>query len=271
VGWLFTPTKLVKKEAGSMRQVWLAPEIIQGNDFSITGDAHHHLFSVMRLKTGEEFEAISGQGQAVRLKVLEVSKKSALVTVTARRELQRLQEPLIGLAFCMPKFPVFEDILEKIVEMGLYTIQPLISERSFLRNAKDLNETRLERWQRIVESATAQSQRAEILKMEPLQTLAGFISQFSDHGFNPKDKSACLMAYEGSTNPIRSTLEAVKPRNPRLVWYLIGPEGGFSENEANLLNQQGISQVSLGHHILRTDSACFTMLSILKYELGILK
>src|SRR5690606_23052095 len=130
------------------------PEVIQGSQFIIRDEAYHHLFSVMRMKVGEEFEAISGTGEAVKLKVQNVGKKEAAVEIIGRRELRKMPQPKIGVAWAVPKFATFDDTLEKLVEMRASFVQPLISQRSFLQKKSEVSDARKERWQKIVQSAT---------------------------------------------------------------------------------------------------------------------
>jgi 16S rRNA (uracil1498-N3)-methyltransferase len=253
-----------------MRQVWLDPRFIQGEKFEIDGDSFHHITNVMRLKLGEEFEALSGQKKALHLKVSGISKKFMTVDVLQTRQLKELAKPRLGLAFCMPKFPVFEDVLEKMVELGVSAIVPLISQNSFIRTEKDISDSRRERWQKINQSACAQSQSAELMELRSPQALQNFAQGVQRGTINPGLKQSCLMAYEGATSPLRPTIKELQNKDLDWVWIIIGPEGGLSEAEAQSVQSIGIPSVSLGDQILRTETACFTLFSVLKYELGIL-
>jgi 16S rRNA (uracil1498-N3)-methyltransferase len=128
----------------------------------------------------------------------------------------------------------------------------------------------MERWQKIVVSATQQSGRGELMKVyKPTEwsEMLKFI--------NPNQENWCLFAYEGtSVLGVKEHLEAVKKTiasSPQNIWIIVGSEGGFSKLEVSEMQQLGLNPVTLGSQVLRVETACMTLVAVLKYEFGLLK
>ena len=167
-----------------------------------------------------------------------------------------------------------DSIVEKAVEMGVQSILPFCSDFSFIRKPANLPDGKLERWQKIVISATQQSGRGELMKIyKPIEwpDMLKFI--------NPSPTNWCLFAYEGDSvfgvkEHLKNSQEALKKNNgslPENLWIIVGSEGGFSQNEVSEMQQLGLNPVTLGSQVLRVETACMTLVSVLKYEFGLLK
>jgi 16S rRNA (uracil1498-N3)-methyltransferase len=171
------------------------------------------------------------------------------------------------------RYNVMDSIVEKAVEMGVSSILPFFSDFSFIR--KNLPEGKLERWQKIVVSSTQQSGRGELMKItEPVEMREMLKT------INPGDENWCLFAYEGEAvldikqHLLKARENAVKNtqnKGPENLWVIVGSEGGFSSQEVTEMRQLGLHPVTLGPQVLRVETACMTLVSVLKYEFGLLK
>jgi 16S rRNA (uracil1498-N3)-methyltransferase len=219
---------------------------------------------VSRKKVGDEVEVLSGTDLAFQVQLESVGKASAQGRIISSRTLPKMQRPAVHLAFCFPKPANFELVLEKAVELGCAGITPILSEFTQVTKKADFPSKKRDRWLKIIKAATEQTGRADLMALEEPLTLSEFVDQV-----NRKPKAACLFMYEGKTPlALQDHLRSTNLNEYEEVWALIGSEGGFSQAEVTLLNDKGIVPISMGQQILRTETACVSILSVLKYELG---
>jgi 16S rRNA (uracil1498-N3)-methyltransferase len=251
-----------------MRRYWIETEQIDltNRTVQLDGEIFHHIFDVCRQQKGSKFEVIVS-GKAYFVQVTEVSRKTAVAEILEERILSPLPHPPIKLALCIPRFPVLEAILEKSVEMGIHTVQLLSSDYSFIKSSEKISEGKWDRWKKIIVSGTQQSGRGELMTLSGPRPLRHFVQEL-----DPQSKSLCLFGYEGDA--VMTLKEYLRPQAARdwsEAWVIVGGEGGFSSQEAEDLKNQGIQSVTLGEQILRVETACITLVSILKYELGLMR
>jgi 16S rRNA (uracil1498-N3)-methyltransferase len=152
--------------------------------------------------------------------------------------------------------------------MGVYSILPFCSDYSFIRKPNNLPDGKIERWKKIIVSATQQCGRGELMKIsDPVEWSEIF------KVINPGPQNKCLFAYEGeSTLPIKEAMSGIRKSNdPENLWLIVGSEGGFSDKEVTEMKQLGLDPVTLGPQVLRVETACMTLVSVLKYEFGLMK
>lgn len=257
-----------------MRRYWIQAEqllTVTDNQHEVVfeGDQFHHIFDVCRQAVGSRFEVLHPNRHAYFVEVTEVRKKSARARVIESRQIDPLPLPHIHLALSLPRFPVFESVLEKMVEMGVTGIHPFFSEFSFLRDPKSFSSDKLLRWKKIVTSATQQSGRGELMSIEAPQPWSGILEKI-----NQSPENLCLFSYEGqSTLGVKDFLKSESQKKPDLqnVWVVVGSEGGFSPHEVTQMQSQGFHPVTLGSQVLRVETACMTLVSVLKYEFDLMR
>lgn len=250
-----------------MRRYWIEPSDKQGDLIIFRGDLFHHVFDVCRQTTGSRFEVLTEGGTAHFVEVVRVDRKQAEARILEERAIPPLREPLIHLALCVPRFPVMDAVVEKAVELGVHTIQPLLSDQSFVREISSLSRNKTERWEKIVRSATQQSGRGDLMKLRPARALRDWLPEI-----NRTEGVAGLFAYEGdSALGIKESLQELRSRSSmREIFLIVGAEGGFSKPEVELLGNQGLRPVTLGSQVLRVETACMALVSVLKYEFDLM-
>lgn len=252
-----------------MRRYWLDDKISSGQVFQLKDDLFHHIIVVCRQGLGSQFELISTDGKAHLVEVLSVGKKTAEVKAISERELAQLKKPHIHLVLAISRFPVMDVIVEKSVEMGVKAIHPVVSEFSQIRSIKEFPQDRLARWERLVKMATQQSGRGELMQIERPRTVKEILTEI-----NQKPKSLGLFAYEGDGGlPVKQHLQQKRAEIHDLdtLWLFVGSEGGFSTEEVKDFKATGLSPITLGEQVLRVETACITLVSILKYEFELLR
>lgn len=244
-----------------MRRYWLSRDSINGELVDITGDELHHIRDVCRMTLGSKFEVIIEGGSAHLVEIIEESKKASTARIIESRTIPPLPEPHIHLAVSIPRLPVFEAVLEKAVELGTHSIHPFFSDFSFIRKQEDVLKKKQERWHKIVQSATQQSGRGELMSISQAQPLETLLKSFNQSG-----SSVGLFAYEGEGQlAAPQAVEQLRAKNPRQIWLFVGSEGGFSDQEVQLFQSFGLPPVTLGQQVLRVETACVALVSVIKY------
>lgn len=252
-----------------MRRYWIEKKQIQDKNVQFAGDQFHHIFDVCRQEVGQHFEVITEDSRAYLVEVKSISKKAATAEIIEEREIQKLAKPHIHLLLSLPRYNVFDSTLERCVELGVSGITPFVSDYSFIRKEKELPAGKYERWNKIVVSATQQCGRGELLKIHELTRFESLIKTI-----NPNAQNWCLFAYEGPTQTaVQVEIKRLKSQFaafPDNIYILVGSEGGFSSQEVEQIQHLGLNPVTLGPQILRVETACLTLVAILKYEFGLM-
>ncbi len=239
-----------------MEHFFVEPSAITGSSAVITGEDASHIARVLRMRPGDEIHIADGQNNEYRARLLDVDKLTVKVELLGR--CASTAEPVhhFTLYQALPKAGKMEVIIQKCVELGVSRITPVLTERCVVRPDGDFEKKRL-RYQRIAYEAAKQSGRAVIPQVTGLVSLADI--NYKAHGM-------LLHAYEEEHGvTLRQFLR--KGEQPMDIALIIGPEGGFDEEEAQQLAHSGAVAVSLGPRILRTETAGMAMLAMLIYEL----
>src|SRR5881296_4053539 len=230
----------------SLRSVyWPAPSF-QNDRIHITGDEHRHLF-VARVEKSETLEVFDGNGSVWTAVVESVTKRETIARVRQSRQVSPPSLELI-LAMSMIRIPAFELALEKAVEVGVTRIVPFTAARSTVAPGH-----RHERWMRIVIEAAKQSKHYYLPRLDEATAFSQVLSVPS--------ASKVIFAERGG-----GSLKPALAGSP--VLYLIGPEGGWIDEELDAARKAGCSAVSLGESILKAETAAIAGAAIIRYELG---
>lgn len=252
-----------------MRRYWIAKKDLFQDQVNFTGDVFHHVFDVCRQEVGSKFEVLTEDSKAYFVQVTQVTKKSATAQVLEVRDIPPLKTPHIHLLLSLSRFPVMDAIMEKAVEMSVASVHPFFSEFSFLRKGEKLSANKTERWDKIVKSATQQTGRGDLMKIHD----ACNFDQISEK-INQNPRSVGLFAYEGDSvlgmKDYVTQMKAKFPQGIDNIWIIVGSEGGFSHSEVSKLQELGLHPVTLGPQVLRVETACMTLVSVLKYDFDLM-
>lgn len=227
---------------------------------TITGEDVKHIKKVLRLEKGEEITVCDGRGNDYLSVIEQISPDSVDVKVMEVRKNKAEPDFKLVLLQGLPKSDKMEAIIQKCVELGVDCFYPVTTERTVvrlgsLRDARKKNE----RWQRIALEAAKQCGRGRVpeVKMPISFNEALDIAAHSD---------LAIIPYENEETTGIGRL--VKDISAKSASVLIGPEGGFAEEEVRKAVEAGIRPVTLGPRILRTETAGPAAAAILLYELG---
>ena len=232
------------------------PEFVQ-----ITGEEAWHLAKVLRLALGDEVVVGDNTGMEYRLVLTSVTPNSAQGRVVAAAP----STAEIGLPLTLfqglPKADKMDYIVQKCTEMGIATIRPVETERSVLKLAGAKATERVARWQRISKEAAKQAGRAVCPQVAPVSALADAV--------RAAGLPFLLAPWEEATGSFSAALQAIPgAAKSGGIGVVIGPEGGLSRAEADMLSAMGGVLVSLGPRILRTETAGLVTLSALLFAMG---
>ena len=243
-----------------MYQFFVQPSQIQGNRIIITGTDVNHIKNVLRMKTGEEIAVSNGvDGKEYRCGIEQLTEDEVICSLRFIREDGVELPSKIYLFQGLPKADKMELIIQKAVELGVYEIIPVATARSVVKLDEKKAISKVSRWQTIAQAAAKQSKRAVIPEISAVKTMKEAIDYSGQLDIK-------LIPYElaEDMSKTKELVDSIKPGES--VGIFIGPEGGFEENEIAAAIEKGITPITLGKRILRTDTAAITVLSWLMYH-----
>ena len=252
------------------RRFYAPPDQFAADEKSVTlsPEETRHARDVLRLQAGEEVFVFDGAGREFRCAVENINRNSTTLAVIARVEPARPESPLeLTLAIALLKGEKFDLVIQKTTELGVKRIVALDTERADVRGRDDHSSARrLARWRRIALEAAKQTGRAyvpEIAGPVPCSPLLSASVEVKDVSSN----AARLMFSErGGTSLPEATLSF--GAQPAGITALVGPEGGWSDDEIETARAGGWGIVTLGGRILRAETAAIVVVALLQHRFG---
>ena len=246
-----------------MYQFFVKPEQIDvaGKSVIIRGNDVNHIKNVLRMRPGEEVAVSNGiDGREYRCGIL------ALEEDCVRLELRFIKEDGVELPAKiylfqgLPKADKMELIIQKAVELGAFQVIPVAMKRCVVKLDEKKADSKIKRWQGIEEAAAKQSKRGVIPTVAPVMRYAQAVKMASEMDLK-------LVPYElaEGMEQTKQLIESVKPG--QRIAIFIGPEGGFDPEEIRTATEAAIQPITLGKRILRTETAGFTTIAWLMYQL----
>jgi len=243
-----------------MHKFFVPRESISGNVAVIEGDDVKHIIKVLRLQEGEEVSINNCEGEEYLGEISNTDKRFVEVKLKERIELNNESPIKVYLYQGLPKSSKMDLIVQKATELGVSEVVPVITERVVVKS--ELGEfKKVDRWQRIALEACKQSKRSLIPAVRtPIE--------FEELLRALKEIDLIVVPYENQEGyGIKQVVKNID-KEIKTAAVIIGPEGGFEEEEIERLKSLGAHIVTLGPRILRTETAGFTCVSLLLYEIG---
>ncbi|MFH0990665.1 MAG: RsmE family RNA methyltransferase [bacterium] len=223
------------------------PEDVQKSTLRLRGDEHKHLSRVLRKNVGDEIMATDGMGLSFLLSIRSVGREVTECEILETHP--NLNEPLveITLAVSLLRNPArFDFLVEKVTELGVRRIIPIQCERTIPRHEKHL------RLEKIALAAMKQSGRSYLPSISSLTEFHTLLTASESYSFRlmPDERAPV----EDSLGTVFRSHETIKS-----VLAIIGPEGGFTEQEVELAKEAGFTIISLGSRRLRTETAAISL------------
>lgn len=244
-----------------MAKFFVNPEDVLEESILIKGSDVNHIKNVLRLNIGKEILISDRQGHEYECIIKDID--ADIVTAQILNRILNHTEPAVETVLfqSLVKGEKMEFVIQKSVEIGVTKIVPLVTQRCVvkLESEKKLN-SKIERWQKIAESAAKQSKRGivpEVCMPMSIKEALGYTKEELDCG--------CIPYENEEANHIKTYLQSTTAKS---IGVFIGPEGGFTEEEVEMALSYGVKPITLGKRILRSETAGLVTLANIMYEMG---
>lgn len=235
-------------------RIYHSGAIALNSEFQLDDDAANHVGRVLRMPTGSELQLFNGDGFNYSANISNSDKKRVWVVTTAKHH-NPVESPLsIHLGQSISRGDRMDFAIQKAVELGVTEITPLFTERCGVKLDGERLSKRNEQWQKIAISACEQSGRSIVPIVHPAITLDSWLAQ--------QTKELKLTLHPWAKDTIKTLIPNTQIR------LVIGPEGGFSEQEMAQTTAAGFTGIQLGPRVLRTETAALTAISALQLQFG---
>lgn len=252
-----------------MARFFVEPRYINAGLVVITGEDVRHITRVLRLATGDQITVTTGQNTDYLVEITATSKEEVNGRVIESISVNRDPELKVTLVQGLPKGDKMDLIVQKSTELGVAAIIPVETKRAVVKLDEGKARQRVERWQRIGLEAAKQCRRSKVPELAlPTSWLLALEAV-------PREAIA-LVPWEGeeaiSLKQVLRERQVLWERDatakPQEVWVFIGPEGGLDPEEIEAARAKGITPVTLGPRILRTETAGLAVLTMVLYQWG---
>lgn len=226
---------------------------IDGDFFTISNDDSYHILKVMRMEIDDKIEVVYNHNEYLcKIVAIENNVRCKVISILDEKE---RNIPKITIAQSLVKEQKMDYILQKATELGVDEIIPICTERSIVK-LENKEDKKKERWKKVLKEASEQSKRVEIPNLESVISLKELLNKKYDFKF--------ICSVNERVKTIKSVLSKVDISDT--ILFVIGPEGGLSSQEEEMLLSNGFEAISLGSNVLRTETASSFILSAISYE-----
>lgn len=230
-----------------MNRRFYAPELQPTTaELTLAGSEGRHLAVVLRAAPGDRVTLFNGRGLHAVGTVRRVDSQSVAIEITAHQQSADPHWRLVTLATAVPKGDRFDWLVEKATELGVARLVPLVTSRSVV----EPRDTRLDKLRRVIVESSKQCGRNDLLELAPLTPVSAFLSHTFPEG-------SLWVAHPGG-QPVDELAATWGPA----VTFLIGPEGGWTDQEVAAAAARGAGVLSLGPHLLRIETAGLALAAI---------
>jgi 16S rRNA (uracil1498-N3)-methyltransferase len=226
-----------------MPRFYCSQPLLLGETVQLPEAVAHHVF-VLRLQEGAELTLFNGDGGEYVAHLASVDKRraSAVIKAFVARDVELPYQ--LTLVQALPEASKMDWIIEKAVEMGVAAIQPLAAQRCVVRLAGERAEKKLAHWQGVIVAASEQSGRNRLARLAPIDDFYQWTGQQDMH------KRILL-----TPRAIQSLPDWARHQPPQALSIMIGPEGGYTQQEEDAAIERGALALAMGPRILRTETA----------------
>ena len=243
-----------------MRRFFLERERILSDRPTLIGPDVKHLRTVLRVKRGDEIFLFDGKGSEYRARIIDSTSKNIVLSILERFPSIAESPVSITIGQGLLKARQMDRIVRQVTELGVYSLIPILADRSVPSPKPERWVEKEKRWETIAWESLKQCGRSKIPRLEPPASFKAAVSM-------AKANDLKIIFHEDGSKP-GPTSNLKDQRDVRHVWALIGPEGGFTRDEVQMALAGGFVSLSLGPRILKADTAVIAACAILQYALG---
>lgn len=246
-----------------MHRFYLPPEHCAGATLRLHGREAHHALRVLRVKYGELVAVLDGIGNEFLCTIENCSRDTIMLSVSLKNFTASPPCP-VTLLVAVPKGKIIEDIIQKSVELGASRIVPLLTERVAMHLDAEAAADKREKWRHVAIEAIKQCGALWLPKIETPVTIKKFLARPERFDFS---LVGSLQTKRRHPRECFEEFQIKNGRRPQSAAIWIGPEGDFTLEELQAIQNSGAQPISLGKLVLRVETAAIYCLSILNYEL----
>lgn len=236
-------------------RIYHPENLLVDTDIELSADATNHIANVLRLKIGHPIVLFNGDGNEYSAELVEVQKRKVVAQVDAKLGIS-VESPLsIHLGQGISRGDRMDLVLQKSTELGVTEITPLLTARCGVKLDQQRWQKKYQQWQKILISACEQCGRNSLPLLHPPTSIDDWLRQSTQQlrlTLNPRA--------EAQLRQLNIPKEGVR--------LLIGPEGGLTEQEVYLGEENGFNSIKMGPRILRTETAAIAVISALQAQFG---
>ena len=210
-----------------------------------------HLNKVLRLKDGEKVEALDGVGNVYDTEIYKLDRNNIELKIL-NKKFFLAPKPLFRMAIAMPKGNRWEDMIRPLTELGVGRLTPLLTDHSECYTKGKKQEAKSQKWKKIAIDACKQSGNPWLPLLDTPQSFSTFLTNLSE------EETVCI----GSLSPFARPFKECELVQKDTISILIGPEGGWSEEEEQESKENGVIPFSLGTNTLRLENAAVVGLAV---------
>jgi 16S rRNA (uracil1498-N3)-methyltransferase len=238
---------------------FFAPSLDPGDEtVTLPRDEAEHLTRVLRLASGDTVAVFDGRGHEFLARVAAAARRDVRLQILSRLEPSPEPDVALTLVQAVLKGEKMDEVVRDAVMLGVAAIQPIVTKRSETTIASLIKGARLDRWRRVALASVKQSRRATLPEIRtPLQ-----LEDFLD---DPQAAVRLMLVEPGTSAAVEPMGSLRGMATPQDAAVLVGPEGGWSEEEWKLAGSRGVRLITLGHRTLRADAVPVAAISVLQF------
>jgi len=242
-----------------MRRFFIENHLHAEAETTVTGNEAHHIKTVLRLRVGDSIELIDGSGYAYASEIKTIAEDRVQVYVHEKYPTGAESNLRLTLAIGFLKEKKMDFLVRHLTELGITRLLPVLTARSIANPPAKKISARISRWQTIAKEAVKQSRRGRIPEISAPAVFNDAL-QFGEYS----DKK--LLFWENAESALTNK-ESLWP-GIEDVFLMIGPEGGFTGEEALKAGEHGFTPISMGPRILRAETAAIAACTLIQCLLG---
>ena len=245
----------------SRRRFYAPASAFADQTVTLGTDETRHLRDVLRLENGDEVYLFDGGGKEFRCRVANIGRNAVELRIEAEVEPAKPESQLqLNLCVALLKGEKFDLVVQKATELGVTRLTPLLTARADVR-IREPGDARkkADRWARIAFESAKQCGRAQLMLVDPPMNLDEFFRSISDVQMK--------LTYSARDGDPHADLAKMDMKEARIA-AMIGPEGGWTDDELKQASGDGCKIVTLGGRILRAETAAIAVATLLQHRFG---
>ncbi|MDI6777390.1 MAG: 16S rRNA (uracil(1498)-N(3))-methyltransferase [Syntrophales bacterium] len=242
-------------------RIYFPENVEKGDRCKLTEENLRYVKSVLRMRNGDRLLLFDGTGFECEALIRHFTPRDVTVEIVKK---ERLPDKAIRIALfqALPKANKMDFIIRKATELGVDTIIPFHSARAIPRLSPEMTILKTSRWQKIAHEAARQCGASSVPKIRKILSFAEVLRY-------PQGEALRIILWEGeSETGLKQVLQNKGHEGIKDFFIIIGPEGGFLQEEVDRAIAYGFIPVGLGRQILKVETAALAILSIIQYEKG---